>query len=174
MYLQATPRTAMSGGRGVAKLNFNCGQCGVVLSNGAFTVTVSFYFVNHFSLGILVLPFYWYRSLFRFCFFISAADHTYLRKKAVDIYSATDAHDITRKTSNMLFFQHVTSMISLQMVFLFALLRDVVKIYLHHIILNIRWCARTEGLDVQCVVNGSPRLHWAHIFWDNISSTIAS
>jgi hypothetical protein len=167
----------MSGDRGVAKFNFNCGQYGVALSNGVFTATVSFYFVNYFFPDILVLPFYWYRSLFYFCFFISAAHYTDLRKKAVDMYYVTDAYNITRKTSNMLFFEHVTSMISLQVILLFPLMRDVVTIYLHHIILNIRWCARTKDLDVQCAVNGSPRLHWAHILWDGIngiSSTIAS
>ena len=59
----------MSWAHAVAKLYFNCGQFGAALSDGAFVVTISFYFTNHFSLSILVLSFYWHRFFFIFIFY---------------------------------------------------------------------------------------------------------
>ena len=76
--------------------------------------------------------------------------------KDVNVYFVSHAHDITRITSIMIFFEHVISIILFQLVRLFALLRDVPEIYLHHCIVNIRGLARTKDLRVQYVIMDLP------------------
>jgi len=80
----------------------------------------------------------------------------FLRMKDVNVYFVSHAHEFTRIPSIMIFFEHIISIISFQLVCSFALLRDVSKIYLHHYIVNIRGRARTKDLRVQYVIMDLP------------------